>query len=420
MKFGIRKPSIKKSLKARTTGRLKRTMKKAVNPFYGKKGFGFINNPKKAIYNKVYNKTTVDSRKLINISKNKKTKVNNFQNEKKTEETENIKNKSGFKGVTMKKSSVIRNIIGGFFIFTGFVGMFSSGLLAGIFMLLFGVSLLPIFYEKVKLNIKHIQIILPIILIFMSVMTMPEATTETNSNINETNANIIQEEKNIEITELKFNESEIEIDIKENKEIVLEILPDNANIDTLEFCTSNNQIAILEKSSIENIENNVTLKIKPIAEGNCEIYAKSTNGIESNKIILNVIDNERIEKEKREAEEQAKKEAEEQAKKQAEEKAKKEAEEQSKKQAEEQSKKQTQSTTSQNNNKNSQTTSSQQSTTSSSSQSNSNNTHGKAVYRTPKGAKYHFDPDCGGPNSYQTTLDAATSVGLTPCKKCAQ
>ena len=34
-------------------------MKKAVNPFYGKKGVGLITNPKKSIYNKVYNKTTV-------------------------------------------------------------------------------------------------------------------------------------------------------------------------------------------------------------------------------------------------------------------------------------------------------------------------------------------------------------------------
>ena len=58
MKMGIRKPSLKKSIKARTTGKLKRQMKKAVNPMYGKKGMGMIKNPKKAIYNKVYNKTT--------------------------------------------------------------------------------------------------------------------------------------------------------------------------------------------------------------------------------------------------------------------------------------------------------------------------------------------------------------------------
>lgn len=37
MKIGLRKPSIKKSLKARTTGKLKRSIKSSVNPLYGKK-----------------------------------------------------------------------------------------------------------------------------------------------------------------------------------------------------------------------------------------------------------------------------------------------------------------------------------------------------------------------------------------------
>ncbi|MDB8791702.1 hypothetical protein PN398_13285 [Romboutsia sp. 1001216sp1] len=58
MKVGIRKPSLKKSIKARTTGRAKRAIKSAVNPVYGKKGMGWINNPSKAAYNKVYNKVT--------------------------------------------------------------------------------------------------------------------------------------------------------------------------------------------------------------------------------------------------------------------------------------------------------------------------------------------------------------------------
>lgn len=60
MKIGLRTPSLEKSFKARTTGRLKRQMKKSVNPLYGKKGMGLINNPKKAIYNKIYSKTTID------------------------------------------------------------------------------------------------------------------------------------------------------------------------------------------------------------------------------------------------------------------------------------------------------------------------------------------------------------------------
>lgn len=58
MKFGMRTPSIKKSIKARTTGRAKRTIKKALIPGYGKKGTGWIKNPKKAVYNKVYKKTS--------------------------------------------------------------------------------------------------------------------------------------------------------------------------------------------------------------------------------------------------------------------------------------------------------------------------------------------------------------------------
>lgn len=58
MKVGYRKPSIKKSIKARTTGKVKRRIKSSINPAYGKKGMGWINDPKKAAYNKVYNKTT--------------------------------------------------------------------------------------------------------------------------------------------------------------------------------------------------------------------------------------------------------------------------------------------------------------------------------------------------------------------------
>jgi len=58
MKFGMRKPSIKKSIKARTTGKLKRKVKKAIIPFYGRKGMGWIRDPEKGLYNKIYKKTT--------------------------------------------------------------------------------------------------------------------------------------------------------------------------------------------------------------------------------------------------------------------------------------------------------------------------------------------------------------------------
>ena len=58
MKYGIRKPSLRKSISARTTGRAKRAVKKALIPGDGKKGTGIIKNPRKALYNKVYHKTT--------------------------------------------------------------------------------------------------------------------------------------------------------------------------------------------------------------------------------------------------------------------------------------------------------------------------------------------------------------------------
>lgn len=41
------------------------------------------------------------------------------------------------------------------------------------------------------------------------------------------------------------------------------------------------------------------------------------------------------------------------------------------------------------------------------------------VYRTPKGKRYHLDPDCGGKNSYSVTISKAKKAGLTPCQKCA-
>ena len=58
MKIGLRTPSLKKSFKARTTGKLKRKIKKATNPFYGKKGMGYIKNPKRAIKSALYHRTT--------------------------------------------------------------------------------------------------------------------------------------------------------------------------------------------------------------------------------------------------------------------------------------------------------------------------------------------------------------------------
>lgn len=58
VKVGIRKPNLKSSIRARTTGRAKRAVKRAVIPGYGKKGMGWVKNPRKAAYNAVYHRTT--------------------------------------------------------------------------------------------------------------------------------------------------------------------------------------------------------------------------------------------------------------------------------------------------------------------------------------------------------------------------
>ena len=57
MKFGMRTPSLKRSISARTTGRLNRAVKRAILPGYGRRGMGWL-HPRKAIYNRLYRHTT--------------------------------------------------------------------------------------------------------------------------------------------------------------------------------------------------------------------------------------------------------------------------------------------------------------------------------------------------------------------------
>ena len=65
----MRKPSWKKSLSALTTGRAKRAIKRAVIPGYGKRGMGWL-HPQKALYNRVYRRTTFSIFDLAKTSGN--------------------------------------------------------------------------------------------------------------------------------------------------------------------------------------------------------------------------------------------------------------------------------------------------------------------------------------------------------------
>jgi hypothetical protein len=56
MKFGIRRPSIRKSISARTSpARFVRHSLGVKAP----RGWGWVTNPRKAAYNRVYNRTTI-------------------------------------------------------------------------------------------------------------------------------------------------------------------------------------------------------------------------------------------------------------------------------------------------------------------------------------------------------------------------
>lgn len=55
MKFGMRKPSLKKSIAARTS--TKRALKSSLG-LKTPRGYGWLTNPKKAAYNRVYNRTS--------------------------------------------------------------------------------------------------------------------------------------------------------------------------------------------------------------------------------------------------------------------------------------------------------------------------------------------------------------------------
>lgn len=66
MKFGIRTPSLKKRISARTSW--KRVVRHSMG-LKAPRGMGIVTNPKKALYNKVYNKTSVSVDRLLKPSR---------------------------------------------------------------------------------------------------------------------------------------------------------------------------------------------------------------------------------------------------------------------------------------------------------------------------------------------------------------
>jgi hypothetical protein len=60
MKFGVRTPSLKRRIAARTS--VKRMVREKVR---APRGYGFVTNPKRALYNRAYNRTSVSVDTLL-------------------------------------------------------------------------------------------------------------------------------------------------------------------------------------------------------------------------------------------------------------------------------------------------------------------------------------------------------------------
>jgi len=62
VKFGISKPSVRKSIAARTS--VKRYVRNSLG-LKAPRGYGWLTNPKKAAYNRVYNRTSVSAWSIL-------------------------------------------------------------------------------------------------------------------------------------------------------------------------------------------------------------------------------------------------------------------------------------------------------------------------------------------------------------------
>ena len=331
----------------------------------------------------------------------------------------------------MNSTELMRYILGGYFIVVGLISIVNINFFTGSLFMISGVALFPIIYKKFNFKYKkYIQIIIPgafhtaaiISALVSSMITMSSRVNLTSKPMPEPEITAIEElleedEVKNEIKSLHLSESEAEMEADNSKEIILEVDSENFEVEDLELCSSNEEIAFLEISENQSENGKLKLQLKGESEGECEVFVKAINGIESNRISVHVTDAQKYEEENAHEDTQHST-SEDNA--QDEEVQDKEPIYQTKKEEsfKQETSKTSPKTSPKTNTKND--TGTNKTTSSKNSKSNTNNTHGEKIYCTPKGKRYHFDPNCGGKNSRETTLDAALAKGLTPCKKCAK
>lgn len=282
-------------------------------------------------------------------------------------------------------------------------------------------------WEKIKKNKKR-NIVIAVVLFFLLCIGMSEQSkpTKTTGNISNDKSNYAQEVKEeviknkIDVKSLDFLVKSTEIDVSETKDFILNIKPIDADIEKVEIVSSNENILKVERNLGDIKSGKISFKIIPVSEGEAIISAKVNEVQTSENMSVKVIDNARIEREKKEQEE---KQHAEEVKKQEE---IKKASQAAPKINNNQSSVQNGSTNSgkQTNTQDSVSSTlpakNNSSTSSSASKpSGTTNYNGQTVYITPSGEKYHYLSTCGGKNSKPIDLDSAKARGYGPCKKCA-
>lgn len=198
----------------------------------------------------------------------------------------------------------------------------------------------------------------------------------------------------IKAVRLEAGEHVNDMDVGENEAIDVVVEPQNSDQKSLEYKSSDSQIA-------EFTDGKVTTKAK---EGTVKIWAETKSGIKSNELEIRVRDHDKEVKEARAAKEKAlKAEAEYKAKEKEAEEAKK-AEEAAKKAAEAQAAAEAQKAA-------------EARAAAMEAQNNQTNPIGETVLVTPTGSKYH-NHKCGNGTYTPATLEEAQGRGLEPCKKC--
>ena len=147
-------------------------------------------------------------------------------------------------------------ILGGYFIVVGVVSMQSLNLLSGTLLVLAGAALFPAIYRNFDSKYKkYIRVIVPGAFYKMAVVSAvigalisgcanmdSKPVPEPETIVAEED---FEEEQDAEVKSLHLSESEVEMEINSSKEVILEVEPENFEVQDLELCSSNDDVAFL-------------------------------------------------------------------------------------------------------------------------------------------------------------------------------